>query len=174
MNSDTWNRFKSIFPINFRHRTKKRVVFADAKGKSLTEIRIMSEPSNVPPLWSIEFLSHVTQGFISPDLNEEWTITFRQPASDYLNFRQKLDSQNVSLENVIIKENDSIVVGTVKVRNISFQKEVIVRSSWDNWKTEQDTFCTYSPVSFVFEQWKSFGRRRLIFSFFFVYADWWW
>lgn len=127
------------------------MVFADAKGKSLTEIRIMSEPSNVPPLWSIEFLSHVTQGFISPDLNEEWTITFRQPASDYLNFRQKLDIQNVSLENVIIKENDSMVVGTVKVKNISFQKEVIVRSSWDNWKTEQDTFCTYSPVSSEFE-----------------------
>lgn len=149
------------------------MVFADAKGKSLTEIRIMSEPSNVPPLWSIEFLSHVTQGFISPDLNEEWTITFRQPASDYLNFRQKLDSQNVSLENVIIKENDSMVVGTVKVKNISFQKEVIVRSSWDNWKTEQDTFCTYSPVSVEFELWKCFGRQILICSLF-VHADWWW
>lgn len=68
-------------------RTKKRVVFADDKGKSLTEIRVMSEPSNVPPLWSIEFLSHVTQGFIAPDLTEEWTVTFKQPASDYLNFR---------------------------------------------------------------------------------------
>lgn len=151
-----WPRtyFSNRIPFSFSFsvhniicRTKKRVVFADDKGKSLTEIRIMSEPSNVPPLWSIEFLSHVTQGFISPDLNEEWTITFRQPASDYLNFRQKLDSENVSLENVIIKENDSMVVGTVKVKNISFQKEVIVRSSWDNWKTEQDTFCTYSPVS---------------------------
>lgn len=116
----------------------------------------MSEPSNVPPLWSIEFLSHVTQGFISPDSNEEWTITFRQPASDYLNFRQKLDSQNVSLENVIIKENDAMVVGTVKVKNISFQKEVIVRSSWDNWKTEQDTFCTYSPVSIT--NWKQISE----------------
>lgn len=63
------------------------MVFADAKGKSLTEIRVMSEPSNVPPLWSIEFLSNVTQGFISPDLHEEWAVTFKQPASDYLKFR---------------------------------------------------------------------------------------
>lgn len=68
-------------------RAKKKVVFADDKGKSLTEVRIMAEPSSVPPLWSIEFLSHLTQGLISPDLNEEWTITFKQPASDYLNFR---------------------------------------------------------------------------------------
>lgn len=127
-------------------RIKKQVVFADTKGKSLTEVRIMSEPSNVPPLWSIEFLSHVTQGFISPELTEEWTIRFRQPASDYLNFRQKLDAQNVSLENVIVKESDSMVVGTVKVKNIGFHKEVIMRSSWNNWKTEQDTFCVYSPV----------------------------
>lgn len=155
-----------------QNRTKKRVVFADAKGKSLTEIRIMSEPSNVPPLWSIEFLSHVTQGFISPDLNEEWTITFRQPASDYLNFRQKLDSQNVSLENVIIKENDSMVVGTVKVKNISFQKEVIVRSSWDNWKTEQDTFCTYSPVSIELKHQRIASNVHRLNDF--LLTDWWW
>lgn len=63
------------------------MVFADDKGKSLTEIRVMSEPSNVPPLWSIEFLSHVTQGIVVPDLAEEWKISFKQPASDYLNFR---------------------------------------------------------------------------------------
>lgn len=62
-------------------------MFADDKGKSLTEVRIMKEPSNVPPLWSIEFLAHVTQGLISPELTEEWTINFRQPASDYLDFR---------------------------------------------------------------------------------------
>ena len=63
------------------------MVFADDKGLSLTQIRIMSEPSNVPPLWSIEFLAQVTQGLISPELTEEWTINFRQPASDYLDFR---------------------------------------------------------------------------------------
>lgn len=164
-----------IFVLIFS-RTKKRVVFADDKGKSLTEVRVMSEPSNVPPLWSIEFLSHVTQGLITPDVTDEWSISFKQPASDYLNFRwetlqllpsiaweppkiltflllisfgnrQKLDSKNVSLENVIIKEAESMVVGTVKVKNLGFQKEVFVRSTWDNWKTQQDTICTYTPVS---------------------------
>lgn len=109
----------------------------------------MSEPSSVPPLWSIEFLSHVTQGLISPEITEEWTITFRQPASDYLNFRQKLDTKNVSLENVIVKENESMLVGTVKVKNLSFEKEVFIRLTWDDWKTSQDTFCTYSTVNLL-------------------------
>lgn len=81
-----WNG-KYLWKIHLIRRTKKRVVFADDKGKSLTEIRVMSEPSNVPPLWSIEFLSHVTQGIVTPELAEEWSISFKQPASDYLNFR---------------------------------------------------------------------------------------
>lgn len=46
-----------------------------------------------------------------------------------------------------MKDDDSMVVGTVKVKNISFHKEVLVRSTWDHWKTQQDTICTYSPVS---------------------------
>lgn len=52
------------------------------------------------------------------------------------------------MENVIVKENESMVVGTIKVKNISFNKEVIVRASWDNWKTQEDIFCTYSQVCF--------------------------
>lgn len=73
----------------------------------------------------------------------------------HLNSRQKLDSKNVSLENVIIKENESLVVGTVKVKNTNFQKEILVRSTWDNWKTQQDTFCVYSPVNEVNFRWEN-------------------
>lgn len=40
-----------------------------------------------------------------------------------------------------------MLVGTVKVKNVSFHKEVMVRSTWDNWKTQQDTICTFTPVS---------------------------
>jgi protein phosphatase 1 regulatory subunit 3A/B/C/D/E len=68
-------------------RTKKRVVFADDKGLELEQVKIMSEPSTQPPTWSLQFLAHVTQGMISPVPQEQWTIDFRQPASDYLEFR---------------------------------------------------------------------------------------
>jgi len=68
-------------------RSKKRVVFADDKGLELEHVKIMSEASTQPPTWSLQFLAHVTQGMISPVPQENWTIDFRQPASDYLEFR---------------------------------------------------------------------------------------
>lgn len=68
-------------------RSKRRVVFADDKGLELEHVKVMSEASNQPPTWSLQFLAHVTQGMISPVPLEQWTIDFRQPASDYLEFR---------------------------------------------------------------------------------------
>lgn len=122
------------------------MVFADDQGLQLTHIKVMSEASCEPPIWTLQFLAHVTQGLISPVPTEQWTIEFRQPASEYLKFRDRIEEKNISLENVIIQESESSVVGTVKVKNISFQKEVFVRSSWDNWKSQTDTFCTFSKI----------------------------
>lgn len=66
----------------------KRVVFADDKGLELTQVKVMSEPSNVPPYWTLQFLAEVTHGLISPvSITEEWVVDFKQPASDYLEFR---------------------------------------------------------------------------------------
>lgn len=103
----------------------------------------MTEPSNMPPRWSIQFLTQVTQGACAEVAPEPWEVTFPQPASDYLDFRRRLDTNNVSLENVIVKEAEQAVVGTVKVRNLAFQKEVIVRTTADEWRTHEDAFCTY-------------------------------
>lgn len=126
-------------------RLKKKVVFADDRGMSLTHVRIMTEPSNVPPFLSSRFLAEVTQGLSADPISRStsWEITFAQPASDYLEFRRKLDCDKVSLENVIIKENEDSITGTIKVSNMSFEKEVFVRSSSDNWLTNEDTFCAY-------------------------------
>lgn len=129
-----------------RRNPKKKVVFADDQGGQLTHVRFMKEPSYMPPTWSLQFLAHVTQGMISPVPQEQWVVDFRQPASAYLEFRQKVEEKNVSLENVIIKETEHLIVGTVKVKNVSFHKEVIVRSSCDGWKTHEDTYCTYTVV----------------------------
>lgn len=73
--------------VSRNHSSKKRVVFADDKGLELEHVKIMSEASTQPPTWSLQFLAHVTQGMISPVPQEQWTIDFRQPASDYLEFR---------------------------------------------------------------------------------------
>lgn len=60
--------------------------------------------------------------------------------------RRILEERKVSLENVIVRESESIVVGTVKVRNLSFNKEVIVRVTYDKWKSQEDIQCTYSNL----------------------------
>jgi protein phosphatase 1 regulatory subunit 3A/B/C/D/E len=113
----------------------------------------MSEPSNVPPLWSTAYVAGLTGGLfsMSKDLSQEatqdstppWQVTFPQPASDYLAFRRKLDQDNVSLENVIVRESEQCLVGTVKVRNLAYDKEVVVRATSDSWATHEDVHCTY-------------------------------
>lgn len=125
-------------------RLRKKVIFADDEGLSLTEVRVMSEPSNVPPYWSVKFLEQITQGLVSPHPADQWAVDFKQPASDYLSFRQKIERDYVCLENVIVKDDESLIVGTVKVKNTNFEKEVIVRVTWDDWKTQQDVFCSYA------------------------------
>lgn len=130
-------------------RLKKKVVFADDHGRPLTQVRIMTEPSNVPPLWSYKFLAEVTQGMSAEPVahGEPWEIMFQQPASNYIEFRKKLDEEKVSLENVIVKENEEILLGTIKVSNLAFHKEVFVRSTTNSWKTSEDIFCKFVPNS---------------------------
>lgn len=126
---------------------KKKVVFADDKGMPLTQVRVMSEPSYIPPFWSSKFLAKLTQGLLLEPVipNCSWEITFTQPVSDYMEFRRRLDDLKVSLENVIIKESENAIVGTVKVNNMSFEKEVIIRYSIDHWLSHNDHNCSYVP-----------------------------
>lgn len=123
---------------------KKRVWFADDKGLSLTHVKVMSEPSDCPPRFSDDFLEHITSGIKALTISEHnWEISFPQPASDYLEFRRRLDRDCVSLENVIVR--DEVVSGTIKVSNLSFHKEVFVRFSFDRWVTHKDFQAEYVP-----------------------------
>lgn len=124
---------------------KKRVVFADAKGLSLTQVKTMTEPSDCPPRWTAEFLEQVTGGASAEVAADRWEMTFAQPASDYLDFRSRLDKQNLSLENALIQEADQQLVGTVKVKNLSFSKQVTVRITFDNWLSHTDVDATFAP-----------------------------
>lgn len=124
---------------------KKRVVFADAKGFSLTQIKMMTEPSDCPPRWTAEFLEQVTGGAHVDVGADRWELTFSQPASDYLEFRNRLDQQNVSLENVVVREADQQLVGSIKVKNLAFSKHVTVRITFDNWISFRDFLAVFAP-----------------------------
>lgn len=122
---------------------KKRVSFADAKGYSLHTVKYMDGPSNMPPKLRIHLLQDVIQNVeAKPTHPYMYVPAFEQPASNYLQFRDRLDKELVCLENVLLKDNIT-VVGTVKVKNISFEKSVVVRATFDDWKTHRDITGSY-------------------------------
>ncbi|KAK3589736.1 hypothetical protein CHS0354_021058 [Potamilus streckersoni] len=118
-------------------KARKKVSFADHKGFALATVRIMSEPSDVPPRLGPEVFASLTLGATAVVTDQPpLELNFSQPASDYLAFRDKLEKSSVSLENVILR--DYSVIGTVKVKNVSFQKRVFVRYTFDSWETMND------------------------------------
>ncbi|VDM18006.1 unnamed protein product [Hydatigera taeniaeformis] len=72
-----------------------------------------------------------------------WRLTFAQPAAQYLAFRQRLESNYVSLENVSMSNqkdgNENLYLyGTIKVKNITFEKQVKLRVTFDRWASHKD------------------------------------
>ncbi|XP_041968842.1 protein phosphatase 1 regulatory subunit 3C [Aricia agestis] len=123
---------------------KKNVVFADDRGFALEQIRFMTEPSHVPPYWALKIVpSPPLERKPPPKVVDLWEATFPQPASDYIGFRSRITEKCVSLENVIVKQNECAVDGTVKVKNLDFNKEVFIRSTADGWRTNEDTYCAF-------------------------------
>lgn len=124
-------------------RSKKRVVFADSKGLSLTAIHVFSEFQE-KPAWDLQFdmlhLEDITAGL---KLHEEKNLIlgFTQPSADYLDFRNRLQKNFVCLENCTLQER--AVSGTVKVKNVSFEKKVVIRITYNSWKTYSDVDCVY-------------------------------
>ena len=102
----------------------------------------MSEPSDTPPRIRPEVLSSLRQGAAAAAAERPpLVLNFSQPASNYLAFRERLETCLVSLENVILR--DYTIVGTVKVKNIAFEKLVTVRHTFDSWNTSGDVETTY-------------------------------
>lgn len=126
-------------------RLKKKVVFADDQGRPLTEVRLLTERPDCPPRWTADFLEQVTGGAKAEALSDQWELAFAQPASDYLGMKARLENNNVSLENVIVKESEARITGTVKVRNLAFHKMVMIRYTTSNWLAHDDVYADYVP-----------------------------
>ncbi|XP_059157049.1 protein phosphatase 1 regulatory subunit 3B-like isoform X2 [Physella acuta] len=125
-------------------RIQKKVSFADHKGLALAQVRFVKEGPDEPPHLNPEILSSLTLG-ANADVTGKPPIKlcFAQPASDYLAFRDKINKELVSLENVILR--DYTVEGTIKVKNIAFEKHVFVRLSLDEWESFENIDASYVP-----------------------------
>lgn len=122
---------------------KKRVVFADTKGMSLTAIHVFKEFEE-DPMADLQFeLSDLENAIVGLKVEKERNLVldFAQPAADYLDFRNRLKKNLVSLENCVLL--DKSLSGTIKVSNVSFEKSVTVRITFDSWKSHTDIPCVY-------------------------------
>ena len=120
--------------------SKKRVLFADAVGLDLVQVRYMTAGRDTPPNLDPKIFSALD---ISKDKPVVPTLQldFQQPVSDYCQFRQSLEHNHVCLESVSI--NDNVVVGTVKVKNMAFHKTVFVRITYDGWVSSENVAAYY-------------------------------
>ncbi|XP_028845580.1 protein phosphatase 1, regulatory subunit 3Ca [Denticeps clupeoides] len=124
---------------------KKKVVFADAKGMSLTAVHHFSKYEDVDvPLSRLQFqLKELESGTATLKVSsmQSLVLDFPQPAADYFSFRSRLLRSSVCLENCMLQER--LLTGTVKVRNLAFQKSVQVRITFDSWRSFRDVECTF-------------------------------
>lgn len=125
---------------------KKKVSFADDIGLALEDVRILTESSDVPPNLGPELLAHLNLSSSSLSVEPlSFIFNFSQPGSDYLNLRNKVEKEKVSLENVTVR--GSSLMGTVRVKNVAFEKKVFIRLTNNNWVTYEDFVATYVPVT---------------------------
>uniref|UniRef100_A0A3Q3WKZ6 CBM21 domain-containing protein n=1 Tax=Mola mola TaxID=94237 RepID=A0A3Q3WKZ6_MOLML len=132
----------------------KRVFFADSCGLSLAAVRVFSdeeEQSDLDPLLSLQGLGSMTEDGYSCTVSTccpgtRLKLSFPQPSADFQAFRAKLAKSMVTLENCSISEQ--ALQGTIRVRNVSFQKDVRVRITFDSWQSYRDMPCTYLQERF--------------------------
>lgn len=132
--------------------SKKRVVFADTKGMSLTAIHVFSKFDDEPyqtkrgrrVMEELQFdMTDLESATMDLKISSERSLVldFNQPSADYLDFRNRLIQNSVCLENCSLQERS--LTGTIKVRNIGFEKSVQVRVTYDSWVSFTDVECTF-------------------------------
>lgn len=122
-------RQNSTTPTSPDNKRRKSVTFADSNGGDLVEVREFD--NTVDPI----------QNYLSDHVrtNREascpkYLLLFSQPCANFSDFMRKLFTQKVCLENAQIISED-VLIGTIKVQNLAFEKYVHVRLTTDSWKT---------------------------------------
>ncbi|XP_051524677.1 protein phosphatase 1 regulatory subunit 3C-B-like [Myxocyprinus asiaticus] len=132
-------------------RRGKRVAFADSKGLSLITVRLFSEKEEkiaCEPLPRLKKLNRVLE-------TSRLRLGFDEPCVDFQAFRSRLQENMVLLESCKVTKRS--VLGTVRVRNVCFEKAVHIRVTFDTWRSYRDVPCTYldqrygEPGTDVFE-----------------------
>jgi len=135
---------------------KKVVRFADALGLDLASVRHVFDLEQPPciPNSATNDLLPVCSGsdsFISGDENSTtftaeqppttvYTARFLQPSASS-SFMHRVLQDNICLENATIDNN--VLSGFIKVKNISFHKQVKIRVTYNSWFSFLDSDASY-------------------------------
>lgn len=149
---------------------KKIVRFADVLGLDLASIRhIVYDDPYVPPLcafkalklddddrdWLVSNRSDNTQKQLNKtgnncskqEVNSVLRMLFPQPSADPIAFMERVRSNKICLENCMLTSSGNRNIFTitclVRVLNICFQKEVILRYTTNEWLTWNDVAGSY-------------------------------
>ncbi|CAH1129716.1 unnamed protein product [Ceutorhynchus assimilis] len=136
---------------------KKIVRFADVLGLDLADVRTFldeipkvpksayTDLSDVDLSESSSDLSNITNGLKFHGLKIERFLLplFEQPAGSP-NFLDKVRDNQVCLENALVEDPILFKIkGTVRVKNLDFNKSVHIRYTLDSWKTFADVQAIY-------------------------------
>ncbi|XP_030621964.1 protein phosphatase 1 regulatory subunit 3C-B-like [Chanos chanos] len=136
---------KSAVKAEASSRSPKRVVFADSKGLSLTAVRLFSQQEECPQIkplpgrWKLCVVKKDNE--VASAQGPRFRLGFQQPSADFQTFRSRLQEALVLLESCTVAERT--LRGTVRVRNVCYEKAVQVRVTFDSWATHRDVPCTY-------------------------------
>ncbi|KAG7265473.1 hypothetical protein CRUP_006774 [Coryphaenoides rupestris] len=142
-------------------KVKKKVSFADHRGQSLTRVKTFSQskdPIEVP--LSIQMLVDAVPSTATSDGDDKLVLDFEQPSADYLLFRQRLERGHVCLEHCVLRERT--LAGTVRVKNLSFEKRVSVRITFDAWRSHEDVACAYILSTYPDSEHDTFSFEMIL------------
>lgn len=122
----------------------KKVQFADLVGRQLEFVKNITPSSSEDNLCAVvgAWKSHYDiNGNLLPRRVKYLSPCFIQPSKAVESFTKRIYSQNVCLENIVCE--NFVVTGVIRVTNLCYSKEVIVRFTQDSWKTYQDICADY-------------------------------
>ncbi|KAM9388610.1 protein phosphatase 1 regulatory subunit 3A [Phaethornis superciliosus] len=118
----------------------RKVSFADAFGFDLVSVKEFDT-------WEIPTIGHNdTDDEVFPQEEYFFSQLFTLPASQE-ELLQKVREQKVLLESVVLLPGFTCMSGIIRVLNVSFEKQVYVRTTLNNWLSYYDILADFMPNS---------------------------
>ncbi|XP_054708943.1 protein phosphatase 1 regulatory subunit 3B-like [Uloborus diversus] len=117
---------------------KKKVSFADDRGFSLVEVREIPGSTK----WADQVLTLlIGDAKKSVVLEKKWKLSFQHPPWEDEALIRFLQTNAVVLESVSVTDDN--LYGSIKVRNLAYEKNVFVRVTFDRWVSYVDITASY-------------------------------